>query len=189
MNKQLHEMTNDELGELFPIIISEPDPNWITRFHEEESVIRKVLGKQNIIRIEHIGSTSIPDLKAKPTIDILLEVPSDVNKDYLIQRMISIGYHYLPKPENPEPNMMFVKGYTIEGFKGQAYHVHVRYNGDWDELYFRDYLRTHPDFACEYGELKVKLSKKYRNDREGYTNCKTDFIKRVTQIARNENAK
>jgi GrpB-like predicted nucleotidyltransferase (UPF0157 family) len=72
MNKQLHDMTNDELGELFPIIISEPDPNWIRLFHEEESNIRNVLGKQNIIRIEHIGSTSIPNLRAKPTIDILL---------------------------------------------------------------------------------------------------------------------
>jgi GrpB-like predicted nucleotidyltransferase (UPF0157 family) len=103
--------------------------------------------------------------------------------------LTSIDYHYIPKPENPEPNMMFVKGYTTKGFKGQAYHMHIRYKGDWDELYFRDYLKAHPDIAHEYSQLKVRLSKEYRNDREGYTNNKTDFIKRVSQIARKEKAK
>jgi len=62
--------------------------------------------------------------------------------------------------------------------------VHVRYSGDWDELYFRDYLRANPAAASEYGELKVQLAEENRNDREGYTNKKSDFIKRITQIAR-----
>jgi GrpB-like predicted nucleotidyltransferase (UPF0157 family) len=82
--------------------------------------------------------------------------------------------------------MMFAKGYTANGFNGQAYHIHVRYSGDWDELYFRDYLILHPEVALEYGELKVRLSLEYKNDREGYTDKKSDFIKRITKVARKE---
>lgn len=186
MEKQLEDMNHDELSQLFPIIISEPDPDWPGMFNEEESNIKKALGKQNIVRIEHIGSTAVSNLKAKPTIDILLEVREETDGDLIIERLKSIDYHYIQKPENPVPHMMFVKGYTMEGFKGQAYHVHVRYHGDWDELYFRDYLRAHPDIVKEYGELKMQLSKKYTNDRDGYTEKKTDFIKRITQIARCE---
>lgn len=80
--------------------------------------------------------------------------------------------------------MMFLKGYTPEGFKGQAYHVHVRYRGDGDELYFRDYLLAHPETAKEYGELKLKLKKQYEHDRDGYTDAKTDFIQRIINLAK-----
>lgn len=186
MDKKLDEMTNEEFGRLFPIIISEPDPNWIDLFKFEANNIKKVLRKRNILRIEHIGSTAVPNLKAKPSIDILLEVPGSIDKDEVIEKLTSLDYHYIPKPENPAPHMMFVKGYTLNGFRGQAYHIHVRYSGDWDELYFRDYLKLHPEIASEYGELKARLSVKYRNDREGYTEKKTDFIKRITGVARKE---
>jgi len=80
--------------------------------------------------------------------------------------------------------MMFMKGYTPQGFQGQAYHVHVRYSGDWDELYFRDYLQTHRKVADEYGRLKIELKDKYEHNREAYTKGKTKFIQRVTEQAR-----
>lgn len=179
-------MKIEELGELFPIIISEPDCNWITLFQKEEKKIRKALGKQNIIRIEHIGSTAVPNLKAKPTIDILLEVPVSIDKEFVVEKLKKLDYHYIPKPENPAPHMMFAKGYTPTGFKGQAYHIHVRYSGDWDELYFRDHLKLHPEVAGEYGELKIRLSMEYKNNREEYTDKKSDFVKRITKIARKE---
>ena len=98
--------------------------------------------------------------------------------------METIGYIYSPQPTNPAPHMMFMKGYTPEGFKGQAFHVHVRYSGDWDELYFRDYLIAHPDVADKYGKLKVELQKKFEHDRDGYTFAKTGFIKKFTALAR-----
>lgn len=184
MGKRLDKMTNEELGKLFPIIISEPDPCWVKLFHDEKTKIINALGKQNIIRIEHIGSTAVPNLRAKPTIDILLEVPEMIDKNKVIEKISALGYHYIPRPENPAPHMMFMKGYTVKGFRGQAYHIHVRYKGDWDELYFRDYLKAHPDVAQEYANLKTQLSQMYRNDREGYTDMKTDFIKRITETAR-----
>lgn len=82
--------------------------------------------------------------------------------------------------------MMFMKGYTPEGFKGQAFHLHVRYSGDWDELYFRDYLLSHPDTTQAYGELKVKLQKEHEHDRDGYTDAKTGFIREITNRAKEQ---
>ena len=82
--------------------------------------------------------------------------------------------------------MMFVKGYTKAGFKGQAFHIHVRYKGDWDEIYFRDYLIAHPEVAREYEDLKIRLCSAFKNDREGYTEAKTDFVKMVTGSARGD---
>jgi GrpB-like predicted nucleotidyltransferase (UPF0157 family) len=187
MTKQLDQMKIEELGMLFPIIISEPDSNWMNLFKAEEVEIEKAIGKKNIVRIEHIGSTAVPNLKAKPTIDILLEVPDDIDTTLIIERLKQSGYHFTPRPENPAPHMMFMKGYTTHGFEGQAFHVHVRYRGDWDELYFRDYLRANPAIAREYADLKVRLAKQFTNDREEYTAKKTDFIKRITEIAKKEN--
>ena len=184
--KQIHELSVEELGRLFPIILSEPDPQWREIFPSEKIKIENVLGENKIIRIEHIGSTAIPGLIAKPTIDILLEIIDIVENNYIISNLEKIDYQFIPKPENPAPNMMFVKGYSPGGFSGQAFHIHVRYRGDWDEVHFRDYLIRHPEIAHEYAELKIELAKKYRNNREDYTEGKAGFVKRINSIAKNE---
>ncbi|HOJ79068.1 MAG TPA: GrpB family protein [Bacillota bacterium] len=184
MSKKLDEMTREELGKLFPIIISEPNPDWVSFYLTEKELILATIGPPNIVRIHHIGSTAIPNIHAKPTIDILLEVVDDIKIDELIFQFQSIGYHYSHQPEKPPPQLMFMKGYTPNGFVGQAYHVHLRYAGDWDELYFRDYLRQHPDIAQAYGELKLKLQKEHQFDREAYTEGKTDFVRNITAKAR-----
>ncbi len=186
MSKQLSEMTDKELGQLFPIQISEPNPEWRRMYQAEKIAIVNALGEENILRIEHIGSTAIPNLKAKPTIDMLLEIPESTHNNLIKEKLTMLNYHFIPQPENPPPHMMFAKGYTLEGFKGQAYHIHVRYKGDWDELYFRDYLIAHPEIACHYSDLKSQLVEKYKYDREEYTDKKTEFIKRITQLAREE---
>ena len=184
--KKLSEMSNEELWRLFPIIITEYNEDWPKFYNEEKLHIEKAIGVENIFRINHYGSTSIPGMIAKPTIDILLEVFEHVENGHIIRKMEEIGYIYSPQVNNPPPHMMFLKGYTPEGFKGQAYHVHVRYAGDWDELYFRDYLISNPDLAKRYGELKLELKKIYEFDRDGYTEAKSEFIKEVTQMAKNE---
>lgn len=184
MAKLLESMTNEELWKLFPIIISQPNPAWKESYLTEKAIIETKIGIHKIIRISHIGSTAVSNLPAKPTIDILLEIKKDTDLDQLIIAIKELGYLYSPQPNNPAPHMMFMKGYTPEGFKGQAYHIHVRYGGDWDELYFRDYLMSHPDVAAEYGRLKQKLQQKYEFDRDGYTAAKTDFIRKITRLAR-----
>jgi GrpB-like predicted nucleotidyltransferase (UPF0157 family) len=78
----------------------------------------------------------------------------------------------------------FNKGYTPEGFAEKVYHLHVRYYGDWDELYFRDYLIEHKEIAQEYAILKAGLLEPYRNNRDGYTDAKREFVVEYSKIAK-----
>lgn len=184
MNDNLNKMTTEELGKLFPVIIVDHNPEWAGMYLLEKQNILKTIGPGLISRIEHIGSTAIPGLCAKPTIDILIEIPENADCELLISKLQKIQYQYIPKPENPPPHIMLAKGYTKRGFSGQAYHIHVRYSGDWDEIVFRDFLINNPDIAREYGELKRRLSVEHVNDREKYTDGKSDFISGIVQIAR-----
>ncbi len=184
----LGEMSIEELGRLFPILIVEYDPDWPNLFAIEKSKIMNTLGSEFISRIEHIGSTSVPGLRAKPTIDILLEVPDPLNCPMLIKNLKRIGYQAISRPENPPPHLMFAKGYSSHGITGQTFHIHVRYPGDWDELVFRDFLKVNPEKAFEYAELKLRLAAEFRHNREKYTDAKTDFIKQIVGIARLKNS-
>jgi GrpB-like predicted nucleotidyltransferase (UPF0157 family) len=184
MSKSLAEMTDAERAQLFPIILSEYKPVWEKNYLKERSVVEQAIGSHNIVRINHIGSTAIPGCISKPSVDILVEIKDDVDTAKLISNMQLRKYIYLEQQKNPPPHMMFIKGYTPEGFKGQVFHVHVRYGGNWDELYFRDYLLSHPEIADEYGRLKQSLKPRFEYDRDGYTDAKTEFIKRIVALAR-----
>ena len=186
MAKPLEEMNTQELGQLFPIILMEYNPEWLKLYLSEKELIERTIDIYSIVRIQHIGSTSVPGICAKPTIDILLEIIDDMDVAMLIQKFHEIGYFHSRQPDKPAPHLMFMKGYTPRGFEGQAYHVHVRYSGDWDELYFRDYLIHHPDTAQKYVNMKRELKKQFEHDREAYTLGKSEFIKAVTQHARKE---
>jgi len=184
MPKKLEQMSPEELGQLFPIILTEPDPAWPAIYRDEAGRIREKLPAGYLADIQHIGSTAVPGLISKPTIDILVEVHEDTVSETIITCLTALGYIYIPKAENPPPHMLFVKGYTAQGFRGQAFHLHVRYPGDWDEPLFRDYLKAHPESRKAYEQLKFKLSVTYQNDRDGYTEAKTDFIQNIMQHAR-----
>jgi GrpB-like predicted nucleotidyltransferase (UPF0157 family) len=180
-------MTFAELGRLFPIILVLHDPAWAGLYAAEKDRIVAAVGNKNIARISHYGSTAVPGLIAKPTIDILLEIREGTDTETLIQNITGIGYGYDPQPRDHPPHMMFMKGYSPRGFVGQAYHIHVRYSGDWDELAFRDYLISHPGTAREYERVKIRLKEKFEFDREAYTHGKGEFIRAVVQEARKSN--
>ena len=184
MHKDLNEFSKDELGKLFPITLVDPNPLWRVLFQREKKKIMEELGEEIILRIEHIGSTAVPNLKAKPTIDILLEIKKDINESQIINPLKKIGYHLISKPENPPPHIMFAKGYSPHGLTGQTYHIHVRYKGDWDEIYFRNYLRDQPQAREAYEHLKIRLERKYKYDRDAYTDAKSDFIKTALKKAK-----
>lgn len=186
MDKNLSEMSNEELWQLFPIALKEYNSEWPKRYKKEKLLLVELVGTENIVRINHIGSTAVPGLLAKPTIDILLEIRDDTDLERIIRLLEESGYIYSPQPNNPAPHMMFMKGYTPEGFKGQVFHLHIRYSGDWNEIYFRDYLRTHPEEAIEYGKLKIHLKEEFEHNRDGYTHAKSEFIKRITEQARKQ---
>ena len=182
MRQDFSNVSKERLSELFPILLEPHNPKWIEYFSIEKNFLKSIFGNA-ITRINHIGSSCIPGLVAKPTIDILLEISQPIDLSTITEKMEDAGY-CINNP--PKDIIAYVKGYTPRGFEGQCVHIHVRQQGDWDELYFRDYLLLHPDVAGEYGKLKTMLKEKYTNDRDGYTYAKGDFIKKYSKCARVE---
>lgn len=183
-NKSLNDLTISELGQLFPIFITDYSDKWPDLYKAEAKLITDSLLHTDFVKIDHIGSTAIPGLKAKPTIDILLQVTEQIYIQKLKDTFKTLGYLINNHTENPAPHLTFVKGYTNQGFKGQAYHVHIRYRGDWDEIRFKEYLIKHKKIAKEYEALKLELAEKYPNDREAYTDSKTDWIEKINNLTR-----
>jgi GrpB-like predicted nucleotidyltransferase (UPF0157 family) len=186
LKEDLNRLSFEALGKLFPIVIVDYDSAWKKLFYSEKQIVHRAIRLNNLIRIEHIGSTAVPGLCAKPTIDLLVEIKDKADTGLIIENLKQIGYHFIPKPENPPPHMMFAKGYSESGFTGQTFHIHLRYRGKQDEVIFRDYLIRNREAADEYAELKKSLSKLFMNDREAYTNKKTDFIKKILLKCREE---
>jgi len=175
MRLDFSKVTDDKLSELFPVLLEEHNPKWNEFYLKEKDFLQAVFGEK-IIRISHIGSSSVVGLIAKPTIDILLEVSNDIDIHSIAEIMKEEGY-IVNTPKSDV--IMYLKGYTPDGFQGQAIHIHVRYSGDWGELYFRDYLISHPDIADEYAKLKINLKEQYSYDRDGYTEAKGEFVKKI----------
>ncbi|MDR0896750.1 MAG: GrpB family protein [Oscillospiraceae bacterium] len=180
-----------ERAALYPVILRAYNPQYPAWFAEEKDNLTRLIGAENIIRIRHIGSTAVPGLLAKPTIDILLEIADNTDIDKLIAALPKPEYICLNPPDmpTPPPHLMFLKGYTATGFAERVFHIHVRYGGDWQEPLFRDYLIAHPDIAAEYAILKRGLFGAFEHDRNGYTSAKTAFIKNVMEKARESHGK
>lgn len=134
-------------------------------------------------KIFHIGSTAVKTIWAKPIIDILVELPKEDTMAEYKDRLFAHGYTCMSQSAK---RLSFNKGYTPNGFAQKVFHLHLRYMGDHDELYFRDYLNDHADIARQYEAMKLKLWKKFEHNRDAYTEAKTDFIKRYTDIAKLE---
>lgn len=183
MTKTLFGLSDKELWKLFPIVVSEYQENWTEIYETEKALLEKQIGSDKILRISHFGSTAVPGLSAKPIIDILIEISADANFNHLAQSLGQIDYLHVKSESEPYPNAVFLKGYAPDGFCGQAFHLHVRNFGNWDELHFRDYLQQHPEVAEEYGRLKNTLGQKFKFDRDSYSAAKTDFVHRITELS------
>ena len=180
MGKALSDMTLKELWELFPIVLTEHREIWDTWYAEEQTRLSGILPPEDI-RISHIGSTAIQGIWAKPIIDILVEIPASLPMDSVKGLLIQNGYRCMSQQRN---RISFNRGYTSEGFAEKVFHLHLRYAGDNDELYFRDYLNDNPLLAKQYEELKLSLWKRFEHDRDGYTLAKTGFIAEQTDQAK-----
>ena len=167
--------------------IVEYDPRWQILFAEEAAYIWQALGNNLVVEIEHIGSTAVPGIAAKPVIDIMVGVRSLVDAKSAVAILESLGYVYWR--ENPDPGrMFFVKGMPPYG-KQRTHHVHiVEVNSKfWEEhKLFCDYLRRHPEEAKRYEVLKRDLAASFQSDREAYTNGKNDYIRAVMAKAQCE---
>lgn len=180
--KSLGEMSLAELWQLFPIQLQEHQPQWENWYQAEKNVLEQALKNFSDIQIHHIGSTAIDSIWAKPIIDLLVEIPSTTEMQAVKETILANGYRLMSKAED---RLSFNKGYTENGFADKVYHLHLRYLGDHDELYFKDYLNSHPEIAQQYEKLKLDICQKFKHDRDGYTNAKTDFIQKYTQLAKN----
>ena len=181
MRKELSEMTLEELWELFPIFLVQPNDQWNEYFKEIETEITNLLTGYPVKRISHIGSTAIHDIWAKNIVDVMVEISENADMEAVSHVMEQNGFIRM---SDEKGRISLNKGYTKEGFADKVYHIHLRYAGDNDELYFCDYLNEHPQIAKEYETLKLELWKKYEHDRDAYTVAKTDFIRKWTKKAR-----
>ena len=184
MGKDLSEMTLEELWELFPIILTEHQDCWAEWYDEERRRIAEFLCDEPF-RIHHIGSTAIHAIWAKPIIDILVEIPVGRSMEVVKGQLIENGYICMSEGTGRKS---FNRGYTSEGFAERVFHLHLRYGGDHDELYFRDYMNEHPVLAKKYEALKRSLWKEYEHDRDGYTNAKSAFVREYADCAKAEYA-
>lgn len=162
---------------------------WPTIASIEISKLREILPSSKIIDIQHVGSTAIPGMAAKPIVDIQIAVHSlDEMKVIAIPALQKLGYEYWY--ENPDlERMFFVKGMPPFGEK-RTHHVHIvePTSKHWSgKINFRNYLIAHPEVAKEYQDLKIKLAQQYTYDREEYTNAKGEFVNRILQLAKNQN--
>jgi GrpB-like predicted nucleotidyltransferase (UPF0157 family) len=160
------------------------DPRWPLLFDQEAKRLLAVLDSSSILGLEHFGSTAVPDLSAKPIIDILIAVRSLTDaKASFVQALRNLDYVYWA--DNPRKDrMFFVKGMPPFG-STRSHHVHVtELHGEmWQRLAFRDYLRIHPEEAETYQRLKTRLAGEHQTDREAYTDAKASYIETVMRKA------
>ncbi len=146
---------------------------WPLIFEAEKQLLLEIFGNK-VISIEHIGSTSVPGLAAKPLIDILVGVDSvDAHKEF-INDLVRLDYEHMPE-RITATRAFFPKGPR----ENRTHHLSfVQFDSDeWRcTLAFRDYLRSHPDCMLEYQSLKKQLARKYPEDRQKYTAAKDIFI-------------
>ncbi len=181
MNK-LSEMTLEELWQLFPIVLTEHDENWAVMYAEESRLLRNVLPQS--ADIYHIGSTAIDGIWAKPIVDILVNVAAHCDIREIARAVCGAGYIVMSETDG---RVSLNKGYTEHGFADRVFHVHLQNTGNTDEVLFRDYLNAHSDVAKEYERLKLALWKKFEHDRDGYTAAKSEFVKKYTAKAKEDN--
>jgi GrpB-like predicted nucleotidyltransferase (UPF0157 family) len=163
-----------------PIRIVPYDPSWPDRFDEERDILEREIGVYLTGPVEHVGSTAVPGLAAKPVIDVMAGVGSLVASRPAIPILGRLDYCYFPYRADVmhwfcKPSPQF-----------RTHHLHlVPFRSPlWNErIAFRDYLRRHPVVAAEYARLKEELAERYRHDREAYTEAKTPFVERTVANA------
>lgn len=157
---------------------------WAEAFQNEAKAIMAALPESGI-QVEHIGSTSVEGLAAKPIIDIMIGISDFSTADEYIPLVTSLGYEYISKYENQMP---FRRFFIKRNLDSKSHHIHMVEIATpfWERhLRFRDYLRSHPETRDAYAKLKMGLVEKDWPDENAYAEAKTDFIRSVERKALN----
>jgi GrpB-like predicted nucleotidyltransferase (UPF0157 family) len=159
-----------------PVLVVPYDDTWPQQFEAERQRLAQALGLWLVGEVQHIGSTAVPGLAAKPVIDIMAPVHSLQDSQPAIAAATRLGW--LHHPYRPEVMHWFCKPSAAH----RTHHLHLVPFGStlWHQrLDFRDALRRHPALAAEYAALKLSLAERFRHDRDAYTEAKTPFVLRV----------
>jgi GrpB-like predicted nucleotidyltransferase (UPF0157 family) len=162
-----------------PVIVLDYDPNWPELFQSLRKRIADALGNM-AVAIEHVGSTAVPELAAKPIIDIDVLLASETMLPTAVERLASLGYIHQGNlgiaereaflaPANDPPHHLYVCPPCSAEFRRH--------------MAFRDYLRAHPKDAKIYGDLKITLAERFQEDRSAYNNAKSEFVTELTNRA------
>ena len=163
-----------------PVILEKYDSSWPSKFEEEKEYLMAVAGKWHFGSIEHVGSTAVPGMVAKPVIDVMFGVKTLDESRPAIEVLVEAGYEYWPY--KTEVMHWFCKPSDVF----RTHHLHlIPYESPlWQErIKFRELLRSDDKVATEYANMKRELAATYREDREAYTDKKWPFIQRVLQSA------
>ena len=166
-----------------PVVIVDYDPAWPVRYAAEGALIRGAIG-HIVAAIEHVGSTAVPGLGAKPIVDIIVGLHRLDDAVACVPLLEGIGYQYVPEYEAEMPFRRYFRKGTVGA---RTHHLHMVELGSefWERhLLFRDYLRVHPEEARRYEELKRRLAAEFGTDRDGYTEAKTAFVRSIEAKAR-----
>jgi GrpB-like predicted nucleotidyltransferase (UPF0157 family) len=164
----------------YRIVLVPHDPAWAVMFCDEATRIAPAFGR-TLCRIEHIGSTAIPGIKAKPLIDLLAIVRDIREVDRLTARFVALGYD-----ARGDLGITGRRLFTKRDFYTPTHNVHCYQEGDPEigyRLKFADYLRAHPPRAAEYSLLKESLAQKFPKDITSYVRGKTSFVKETLRLA------
>ena len=156
------------------------DERWHQLFAEEKARLADAVG-EFVAAIEHVGSTSVCGIAAKPILDIAVAVSDKTKGEHCIQPLENLGYVYRGE------NGIAGRFYFIKGAPERTHHLHMLLTESEEfknHLTFRDHLRANPETAREYDLLKRALAEKYPHDREAYLDGKTEFIEMILKIAR-----
>lgn len=162
------------------IIIEKYNPNWKPKFEKEFHLLKNSI-KEDEVFIEHIGSTSVKGLGAKPIIDIMIGLKNFKTSDRHIKSIENLGYEYVSKHEYLMPYRRY---FTKKSNGIKTHHIHlVGYQTEfWNRhIEFRNYLRVNKEDRERYLNLKINLAKRNWNSGSEYADAKSEFIKEIEQ--------
>ena len=153
--------------------IVEYDPAWAELAAAEIGRIAAAVGEA-AVGVEHVGSTAVPGLAAKPIVDLQIAVAEVGRRDLYVEQLEGIGYLFVPDPDSPDFHF-----FAKPAARPRSFHLHVCAAGSEDErrhLAVRDYLRAHPEEAAGYAALKRELAARHPGDRLAYIEGKEEFV-------------
>lgn len=165
------------------VTVVEYSPVWPDLFEQEKRLLQSVLANTGAV-IEHVGSTAVPGMAAKPIIDLMLGLRDFSQANSLIPKITAQGYLYISKHEDVMPDRRF---FTKQQGQTKTHHIHMVEIGSdfWERhLLFRNYLRQNPEAARDYTALKKELTQREWRDGNEYANAKTEFIRGIESLAR-----